>query len=297
MANFCHIAPIPYLDIISGAPAHLALAHLVETSDKYTNFYKNEKKEFKSTIILDNSAFEMYKQGRPMYDSTQLIDMAQRIKADYVVMSDYPNEKGAKTINAAETMAPILKEKGFGTFFCPQSKIGDAEDLLASFDWAAQSPLVDYIGVSILSIPNAYGVEKGNKLQRFVSRFMFMQDLQDSGILDTAKINGKKIHLLGMLDGPNEIRLMSQFSDYIDTWDSSAAIWYGLHAGKQFDESPTGILEGKYEEEVDFNYVASDSLQNVLTANTNREIIDQLMSIYLPNYIQADEWFNIDDDL
>ena len=75
-----------------------------------------------------------------------------------------------------------------------------------------------------------------------------MQDLQDSGILDTAKINGKKIHLLGMLDGPNEIRLMSQFSEYIDTWDSSAAIWYGLHAGKMFDDSPTGILEGKYEE-------------------------------------------------
>ena len=109
MAKFCHIAPIPHLDIVSGAPAHLALAHLVETSDKYTDFYKNEKKQFKSTIILDNSAFEMYKQNRPMYDSVQLISMAQRIGADYVVMSDYPNEKSGKTINAAEVMAPILK--------------------------------------------------------------------------------------------------------------------------------------------------------------------------------------------
>lgn len=293
MANFCHIAPIPHLDIVSGAPAHLVLAHLVETSDTYREFYLKEK-ENGSKIILDNSAFEMYKQGRPMYDSMQLIDMAQLIKADYVVMSDYPDDKGAKTISAAEVMAPLLKEKGFGTFFCPQSKIGDSEDLLASFDWAAQSPLVDYIGVSILSIPNAYGVEKGNKLQRFVSRFMFMQDLQDSGIIDTAKINGKKIHLLGMLDGPNEIRLMSQFSDYIDTWDSSAAIWYGLRAGKQFDGSPTGILEGKYEEEVDFNYYNSG---NQLTAVTNKGIIDELMSIYLPNYIQADEWVFTDNDL
>ena len=293
MAKFCHIAPIPHLDIVSGAPAHLALAHLVETSDAYTEFYLKEK-ENGSMIILDNSAFEMYKQGRPMYDSFQLIEMAQKIKADYVVMSDYPNESGAKTINSAEIMAPLLKEKGFGTFFCPQSKIGDAEDLFAGFSWAAESPLVDYIGVSILSIPNAYAVEKGNKLQRFVSRFMFMQDLQDSGIIDTAKLNGKKIHLLGMLDGPNEIRLMSQFSDYIDTWDSSAAIWYGLHAGKQFDESPTGILEGKYEEEVDFNYVASP--QNVLTASANKDTIDELMGIYLPNYIQAEEWFVTEED-
>lgn len=294
MANFCHIAPIPHLDIVSGAAAHLALAHLVQTSDEYTDFYKNEKKEFKSTIILDNSAFEMYKQGRPMYDSVQLISMAQRIGADYVVMSDYPNQQGSKTIKAAEAMAPLLKEEGFGTFFCPQSKIADTEDLFASFNWAAQSPLVDYIGVSILNIPNAYGVEKGNKLQRFVSRFMFMQDLHDSGILDTARVNGKKIHLLGMLDGPNEIRLMSQFAEYINTWDSSAAIWYGLHAGKQFDGSPTGILEGKYEEEVDFNYVSTG--RNVLTAKMNKETIDELIQNYLSDSIQDDDWFVTEED-
>lgn len=294
MANFCHIAPIPHLDIVSGAPAHLALAHLVETSEKYTDFYKNEK-DIGSTIILDNSAFEMYKQGRPMYDSVQLIAMAQRIEADYVVMSDYPNEKGAKTINAATIMSPLLKEKGFGTFFCPQSKINDPEDLFASFNWAAQSELVDYIGVSILSIPNAYGVEKGNKLQRFVSRFMFMQDLHDSGILDIAKSNGKKIHLLGMLDGPNEIRLMSQFAEYIDTWDSSAAIWYGLHANKLFDDSPTGILEGKYEEEVDFNF-RTTSNQALLSAKTNKETIDELMQIYLPDHIQDEDWFVTEED-
>ena len=294
MANFCHIAPIPHLDIVSGAAAHLALAHLVQTSDEYTDFYKNEKKEFKSTIILDNSAFEMYKQGRPMYDSVQLISMAQRIGADYVVMSDYPNQQGSKTIKAAEAMAPLLKEEGFGTFFCPQSKIADTEDLFASFNWAATSPLVDYIGVSILNIPNAYGVEKGNKLQRFVSRFMFMQDLHDSGILDNARVNGKKIHLLGMLDGPNEIRLMSQFAEYINTWDSSAAIWYGLHAGKQFDGSPTGILEGKYEEEVDFNYVSTG--RNVLTAKMNKETIDELIQNYLPDSIQDDDWFVTEED-
>ena len=296
MIDFCHIAPTPHLDLVKDRKTHLLLAHLVEDDPDYVKFYSDLKKNNRGlTYILDNSAFEMYKQGRPMYDSVELITMAQRIQADYVVMSDYPNEKSTKTINAAEVMGPTLKDKGFGTFFCPQSKIADTEDLFACFNWAAQSDLVDYIGVSILAIPNAYGVEKGNKLQRFVSRFMFMQDLHDSGILDTAKVNGKKIHLLGMLDGPNEIRLMSQFSEYIDTWDSSAAIWYGLHAGRMFDASPTGILEGKYEEEVDFNYTAT--AQNVLTAKTNKETIDELMITYLPSYITDEEWFVTDSEL
>lgn len=277
MASFCHIAPIPHLDITKGYKTHLALAHLVEQSDEYSSFYLQEKLSG-STVILDNSAFEMYKQKKPMYDTSKLVLMADRIKADYVVMSDYPNDYSSTTINAAKEIAPTLKQLGFGTFFCPQSKIGDKGDLFNCFEWAADSDLVDYIGVSILAIPNAYGVEKKNKLQRFVSRYMFMQELRDSGILDHAKSKGKKIHMLGMLDGPGEIRLMEPFKGYIDTWDSSAAVWLGLHAGKTFDSSPTGLIDGKYEEEVDFNY---ENDRGKLNAIINMSIINNYMQMYL----------------
>ncbi|NDC22709.1 MAG: hypothetical protein EBZ49_01080 [Proteobacteria bacterium] len=286
MANFCHIAPIPHLDIVSGAPVHLLLAHLIETSDEYTEFYKKEKEKHKSCLILDNSAFEMYKQGRPMYDTTKLIAMAERVGADYVVMSDYPNEVSGKTIQAAEKIAPILKDAGFGTFFCPQSRIGDIGDLIDCFQWAASSRLVDYVGISILAIPNAYNVERGNKLQRFVSRFMFMQELHDHGILDEIKDHGKYIHMLGMLDGPNEIKLVEQYKGYIDTWDSSAAMWLGLHGGRRFDDSPTGLLDGKYEVEVDFDFVASQ--QNQLIAKENMGTINSLMELYLTPRIVSD---------
>ena len=277
MTDFCHIAPIPHLEIVKGAKTHLLLAHLVESSPQYVDFYLKEKEQG-SIIILDNSAFEMYKQKKPMYDINKLISMAEKVKADYVVMSDYPNEFSTKTINAAKELAPQLRDKGFGTFFCPQSKIGDIDDLHECFDWAAQSDLVDYIGMSILAIPNAYGVEKNNKLQRFVSRFMFMQELHTAGTLDIMKSNGQKIHMLGMLDGPGEIRLMTPFRKYIDTWDSSAAIWLGLHAGAHFDRSPTGLLNGKYEEEVDFSY---ENRGNVLTAVINKSIINNYISMYL----------------
>lgn len=271
MVDFCHIAPTPHLkDFVTLQSKHLLLAHLVEDDRKYAEHYHWKPEDF--MYILDNSAFEMYKQGRPMYPSDKLIEMGNRVKADYIVMSDYPNERGSKTIEAAQQLAPQFKEHGFGTFFVPQSEIGDVEDYIATFAWAASSPLVDYIGVSILGVPNAYGVEKDNKLQRYMSRFTMMTELDRRGILKMAHLNNKRIHFLGMVDGPNEIKLCSRFN--IHTWDSSAAIWTGLN-GVSFDNSPTGLIDGKFELEVDFNFEARDS-RLIDLATANRQYIDQL---------------------
>ena len=285
MTHFCHIAPIDFLDLVENHPAHLLLAHLVDTSSDYTNFYKKLRgsSDTKKTIILDNSAFEMYKQGKPMLTPQKVIEMAQRVDADYVVMSDYPAEHSSKTIQAAIDLAPLFRKQGYGTFFCPQSKVGDKEDLISAFDWAATSKHVDYIGVSILAVPNAYNVEKGNKLQRFVARYMFMQELSERGILRRIKENNKKIHFLGMVDGPNEIKLMEPFKRYINTWDSSAGVWLGLNGGK-FDGSPTGIYDGKFEKEVDFELPLSHvEIDFYNLAKYNIDYIDNLVSRYL-NY-------------
>lgn len=270
MINFCHISPTPHLsDFCEQQTHHLLLAHLVETDDKYVEWYKRAKDHRNLTYILDNSAFEMYKQGRPMYPSDKLIEMGERIYADYIVMSDYPNEPGKRTIEAAQELAPLFKKNKFGTFFVPQSEIGDIEDYISTFAWAASSPLVDYIGVSILGVPNAYGVERGNKLQRFMSRWKMMHELQDRGILKLAQANKKKIHFLGMVDGPNEISLCKNFR--IDTWDSSAAVWAGIR-GIAFDNSPTGLINGKYEEEVDFSYESEDVNDTIRAINNCKYI-------------------------
>ena len=276
MVDFCHIAPTPLLQtFVNNQTSHLLLAHLVEEDPKYYDFYRRYNSPY-TTYILDNSAFEMYKQGREMYPSDKLIQMGKMVGADYIVMSDYPNEPGSKTIKAAERLAPLFRKEGFKTFFVPQSEIGDIEDYIATFAWAAASPLVDYIGVSILGVPNAYGVEKDNKLQRYMSRFTMMLELQRRGILRLARLNGKKIHFLGMVDGPNEIQLCSCFD--IDTWDSSAAIWAGLN-DIAFDNSPTGLIDGKYEEEVDFNYVTVDKVKIDL-AKSNMKYINELCEVY-----------------
>lgn len=278
MLNFCHISPTPHLTDFCGQQTHhLLLAHLVESDEQYRKWYGS--KISGSTYILDNSAFEMYKQGRDMYPSDKLIEMGKHVRADYIVMSDYPNEHSSKTIEAACDLAPKFREAGFGTFFVPQSRIGDLEDYIAAFAWAASSPHVDYIGVSILGVPNAYGVEKGNKLQRFFSRWHMMSELDKRGILTLCEINKKKIHFLGMVDGPNEVQLCYPYFK-IDTWDSSAAVWAGLN-GIAFDKSPTGLIDGKFEEEVDFNHYCSD-IDKVVLARENCRYINNLAKTNSP---------------
>lgn len=251
--DFCHIAPTKHLEIFCrNRPSHLCLAHLVEKDAVYAKFYQdcNDRGE---TVIMDNSAFEMYKEGKDMYPSDKLSMLGAKCGATYVVMSDYPGEHWTKTVEKAIEMEPEIRSNDFKTFFVPQSEIGDLKGLTESFKWAAFHSKVDYVGVSILAIPNAYGVEKDNKLQRYLSRFTFMRHLEKEGILDDLINNGKKIHFLGMVDGPNEINLVREFHRFIDTWDSSAGVWAGLN-DIEFDNSPTGLLHGKYEDPVDFDF-------------------------------------------
>ena len=279
MTDFAHITPTAYLDLFaSGRPFHLTLAHLVEQDDEYASWYSardTSRSLMPYVNIMDNSAFEMYKQGRPMYETDKLIPMGKKVGADYIVMSDYPGVVSEKTMNKAIEMAPELRQAGFGTFFVPQSQEGELEELLDCFEWAAVSEHVDYIGVSILAVPLAYGVEKDNKLQRFLSRWKFMYELDKRGILYTIKENRKKIHFLGMVDGPNEISLVSDWLHYIDTWDSSAAVWAGM-CHIPFDNSPTGLIDGKNEIEVDFSHKGADNTQ-IRMAMENCRYIDKLL--------------------
>ena len=276
MTDFCHITPTAYLDLFAtGRSHHLVLAHLIEEDEDYANYYANLPRCNDTVIIMDNSAFEMYKQGKPMYPSDKLIEMGKKVGADYIVMSDYPGEPAQKTIDAAKKLAPIFQDAGFGTFFVPQAEIGDEESVIEAFRWASTADEVDYIGVSILTAPNAYGVEKGNNLQRFLSRWKLMQRLEEEGILDDIRDNAIKIHFLGMVDGPNEIALVSRWLDYIDTWDSSAAVWAGL-CDIEFDNSPTGLINGKNEIEVDFDH-NSATIAQIAAAMRNVRYIDSLL--------------------
>ena len=272
--KFCHIAPVAHLELVKDRSAHLTLAHLIDEGHQdYIDFYKNEKYELN---IMDNSGFELYKAHLPMFDPEKLVGLAQQVNATHIVLPDHPSHPSMVGIDDAKRYAPVFKEAGFGTFFVPQSDVLDLEDLITSFAWAASSPLIDYIGISILAVPNAYGCEQNNPLQRFMSRWKFMNELYDRNLLQLAAQNGKKIHFLGMVDGPNEISLMRDF--HIDTWDSSAGVWTGLN-GVQLDWSPTGLVDGKFEKHVDFECKVEDN-SLIELAKTNIAKIDDLVTRY-----------------
>ena len=266
MIHFAHICPTAYLSTYAKHnTAHLILAHLVEEDEQYRDFYKNLNDG--NPKIMDNSAFEMYKQGKPMYESSKLIEMARECNANYIVLSDYPAEHWTKTKDAAIELIPEIKEAGFLTFYVPQSEIGMVDDLLESIQWALHNKDIDLIGMSILSCPNAFGVERNNKLQRYLSRYEVFRRLCDIVPMDDRTF--KRFHCLGMVDGPNEISLLKKFHQMIFSWDSSAAIWAGIHE-ISFDESPTGLVDGKFEKEVDFGF------NRKLTYNQESDIIHNI---------------------
>ena len=83
MINFCHIAPVSFLPFVKNYPTHLLLAHLVEENAEYRKFYAQLKLANPNVVYhLDNSAFEMFKRGKPMYQSDKLIEMGKAVSAD-----------------------------------------------------------------------------------------------------------------------------------------------------------------------------------------------------------------------
>jgi len=277
--RFAHIAPTSYLyELTASNGIHLILAHLVESDENYRNFYKNLNDG--RPKILDNSAYEMFKQGKPMYDTNKLIHAGLQVNADYIVLSDYPNKNGQYTIDSANNNIDYFKSEGFKTFFVPQSKERDLIDYIETFRWGINNLSVDLVGVSILGVPNAFGV-LNNKCQRFYSRWKMMKTLEDYGVLDMHNENHqKRLHFLGMLDGPNEISLVKKYHSYIYSWDSSAAVWSGFN-NIEFDNTPTGLRNGKLDIEVDFKFRLNRSNEEsirMLIAKKNIATINAMVS-------------------
>ncbi len=253
--------------------AELVLAHVAEENLSYRKWYKettnvryNKMNNDWYTVkrIMDNGAFEL---GESM-DPERLCSLGKTVQATHIVLPDYPGEESKKTFNAARQWASLFKYEGFKTVFVPQSTVGDLED----YDRSVRNGLdlyfgglVDELAFSIIGVPNAYNCYK-NKRQRSFARWHYLSTLpkRQKQLFEelTNDSNRPPIHMLGLLDGPNEIRLIKQLISLpehnynVVSWDSSAAVWYGCN-GIEFDQSPTGYVDGKYENPVDFNFYNS----------------------------------------
>ena len=284
MINFCHISPVSYLPLIKEYPTHLLLAHLVEENKGYREFYYKLKQENPNVFYhMDNSAFEMFKRGVDMYPSEKLIEMGKKVGANTIVMTDYPKQHWMKTVDKAQELAPQFKREGFQTFFVPQSELGDVDGLMNSFEWAINTPLVNFIGVSILACPIAFNVnetkhgdgarDESYRMQRYLSRWATFEELKNRGLLGPK--THSRFHCLGMTDGPREISLVREYHRHIFSWDSSTAVWHAIN-DIQYDNSPTGLIRGKYEEEVDFDIAAPESFDTNAKLAYNMGLINRM---------------------
>lgn len=247
--QFCVIAPTAYLEeYATQSPTHLVLAHIVDTNPTYANFYR-EMSERGDRIIMDNGAFE----GQ-LIDTDKLVELGHICGADAIVLPDYPGKKSAFTINAARNLITSLKDEGFKTMFVPQSEIGDLEDWITAYDWAAtDNPDIDIIGMSILGMPNALP-----HIPKSYARVVLTQILIDRGIFNFDKYH----HYLGLNAGPAlEIPPLIEMGA-LNSCDSSGPVWCGINGISYAVVSESYMpMKKQYLREVDFDWKWDKKLQ------------------------------------
>lgn len=236
--EFCIITPTAYLEqYASQSSMHLVLAHLVDKDDKYAAFYAG-REEYK---IMDNGAFELGES----YDPDKLIELAQKCKADAIVLPDYPFQPGQKTIDAASKYIPAVKSTGFDTMFVPQSETGNWRDWVETYSWASYNSDIDIIGMSILGIPNAL-----NKVPAAYARVVATCLLQQMNNFNFTKYH----HYLGLNAGPAlEIPALINLNA-LDSCDSSGPVWAGI-CGQMYTKATESYSPcRKISKHVDFGY-------------------------------------------
>lgn len=261
--SFCYIAPTSYLEFTKRSKTHLVLAHLIigpHRDQTYVDFYK-ARSAAGDLILCDNSAFEF----SGSVDPSTLIDAALSVGAKSLVLPDYPNQPAQKTIDAANEWIPKFKQAGLAPFFVPQSEVGNLDDWLYAYEWAASHPDIEIIGQSILAIPNALP-----HLPAYMARVAMAVLLQSTGRYSTTKHH----HWLG-LNSPEEVEALVGMG-VVDTMDSSSPVQYGLQ-GHQYQPHMQGwgVPKKKFIQHVDFS--APFHKQTTSTIQSN---IDTIAAIF-----------------
>ena len=244
--SFCFIAPISLLEFTKLSTSHLVLAHLVSESQEYAGFYK-ERSAQGDFVMMDNSAYEL----KEPYSPDKLLELAGRCGAHAIVLPDYPFQEAQVTIDAANKFAPIFKAAGYKTFFVPQSKKGDKEDWISSYEWASTNDAIDIIGMSILGIPNAIP-----HIDPTFARVVMTEKLMQLGVFN----HNKHHHYLGLNGGPRtEIPSLLRMNA-LDTIDSSGPIWSAVLGHEYTNNADSLLMVKKPKMPVDFHIEVKDTV-------------------------------------
>lgn len=229
------ISPIKYIkEFQSQGDFILALSHLIDHDKE--NRYEKAIKETNLPILLDNGAFENeYPEG---IDS--LIRKARKIKARRFFAPDHLYRSKA-TKDAVKITIDILKNLKERECF----EVGAVVQADNPKDWIDQyiefteNPEIDFIGLSILSIPKSW---KKSITESRVECFKELVKL---------KIKHKPCHMLGLGESYEDIKFAIKNCPWIESNDTSSCFMTGLNEIK-YNKDLT-IPGGKIKEKMDFN--------------------------------------------
>ena len=217
---------------------HIAPTNLIEFVDKNYNKgfnmvlthlvlsdenYRNTFKKIKGEKYLDNSFFELGYCMKPK-------DMV----------------KAAKLVDATTLICPDGTTQGIELFKKEGYKVMCIPKDATQFRDFMYSPSIDYVGLSEehFAYRHCPGV-----------RYEVLRDNIDSNMPK------KKIHLLGATDSINELSMLRPFSEFIISWDSSAAIWQG-HLGNQLSsQTRKDCRSVEFDREVEWNLLMEDNIR------------------------------------
>jgi len=281
--QFCVIAPVSHLHLTTlGNGIHMALTHLVHQSDDYTKFYQRmvSKNEY---VILDNSAFEMEKQGKGL-DPEPVLKAAKLVGAHEVIATDVLLN-GQATIDSTRT---FIKE--YAKMFGEELRLGKpvpkimavpqgntVDEWMDCYVRLLHMSHVQVLGFSKISVPVSFGGPNARKVSGGVvqARLKLLNHLSENNLLPSQISNGRAapcIHLLGGDDwSGHELEQVSQKYSDVRSNDSSAPIWYGAQ-GVKFDS-----FTGKASQFI----IEKPDLEN--TRQTTVESIDKNIAIVLAN--------------
>ena len=263
------ISPISLLDrYCTFTDYHLALAHLVLSSDIYRKFYQ-ERKKAGDYVILDNSLIEL---GHAM-DLSSLMAAFTAIQPDEFVLPDVYMNRLA-TIEAVKKgvheVRTLLKGSTPKLMAVPQG-----ENAWAWIDCYQQ--LLEIEGIDVIGIPKntdlicRYQDVKSVKDYPKISphargyigldgRIQLTNYLEQNGLVSDAH----EYHLLGCWSNPLEIRYQAEHT-WIRGIDTSFQVLCGL-LGIAFHDRD-GILISRPEIPLDFHVAEDDNFTSIVYHN------------------------------
>jgi len=243
--KICVITPISHLKTFGSlGEMDMSLTHMIIENggdNDYAKFYRRQSEQGRF-ILLDNSAYEMQKQGKGL-DPDFVLDAAEVTKPREVIATDVLYD-GEATVESTKRFIKCMKDRGvWGNY----SVMGVVQGRTKEEWWKCLDEMmrlpVNVVGLSKLSVPMSFlgTITEEGCVAR--ARLECTQLIESSGLAALNSIvDRKQIHLLG---GDNwTVWEMTQQRKYpwIRSNDSSCAVWYGRHELTFNDEGKIGFL-------------------------------------------------------